>query len=275
MHPQTERGIQILTKLGLTQYQARVLLALEQSGVTNANSVSIISRVPREKVYGVLQSLMEMGLVNKVLTSPTTYKALRLDQAVALLTDMRQRSLEELNTEISVLIKDYKANEPEEANTEEPSMFEQILGKDAILQDMIEAFKNAEDSIDAVLSWKNYLELSQFTDVLKKANRRGVKIQLVIRLPQDPQHAQEVLQTKDLSFCKYVVSNAPSTFLQICDKKKVLIFTQTKGNLKEASAIVTNNSSFIEIANSYFLSVWQNVNQKKPKLSVKQQHPVR
>jgi sugar-specific transcriptional regulator TrmB len=257
MYSQIERGIQILTRLGLTQYQAKVFLALDQSGVTNATYISMASGVPREKVYGVLQSLMSLGLVNKVLTSPTTYRALRLDQAVALLTDVKQKNLKELSSEIRVLVKDYNANLVERSVAEGPSVFEQLLGKQAILHQIMESIKKAEVSIDAVIAWKTHLYIPQFVDPLKKVNRKGVEIRLVLQLPQESNALEAFLRKNALSFCKCIVSRVPTVFLQIYDKKKALIFTRSNNDSKEASAIFTNNSSFIEITNTYFTSIWQ------------------
>ncbi len=65
----------LLEDLGLTKYQTRVLIALMQCGESKASEVSKLSGVPRAKVYGVLDQLVDMGLVDKKPGRPVTYVA--------------------------------------------------------------------------------------------------------------------------------------------------------------------------------------------------------
>jgi sugar-specific transcriptional regulator TrmB len=247
-----------LTSLGLTQYQARVFLTLDQLGITNANALSRISKVPREKVYGILNSLMEMSLVNKMITSPATYKALRLDEAVVILLEQKHENLEKLRVEIDKLVRDYKLNRVETPLTQELPTFEHILGKEGVLHYMKETIGKTENSIDAVVTWNNLLYTPQFVDSLKKAKQRGVRIRVVLPTPINFDLLKDFLRTTDAYFCDYrLISSAPPTVLQIYDDKVVMLHTQTEFSLNESSTIVTNNSNFLVLANTYFEKLWR------------------
>lgn len=61
--PRRAMLLQALQDLGLNQTEAKVYLALLQSGPANGNRVSRLSGVPSAKVYEQLDRLKEMGLV--------------------------------------------------------------------------------------------------------------------------------------------------------------------------------------------------------------------
>jgi len=52
--------------LGLSEYEAKVYIALIESGHANARTLSIISGVPRTKVYSVLKKLIDINLVIEI-----------------------------------------------------------------------------------------------------------------------------------------------------------------------------------------------------------------
>jgi sugar-specific transcriptional regulator TrmB len=247
----------ILKRLGLTHYQGMVFLSLEQSGITNANSVARVSRVPREKVYGVLNALMEMGLVNKVLTTPAMYKALPLDEAVAVLMDLKLKTHKELHTELSVLLQDYKSRRIEIPQDEELSNFEHVPGKEAVFCYTRKLIENVESRIDVVITWKSLLRLPFFVDSLRKAKERGVKIRIVVQVPEDSSRFRDLIQSIDMSFCECkIISFAPSAIIQIYDESKAILCTIAGHCLKESPAIFTGNSSFLTLANTYFKDIW-------------------
>lgn len=71
-----------LTELGLTGYEARVYLALVNRSRYTAAQVARESRVPRQRIYDVLSSLTERGLVRALPGQVTRYTA--VDPAAAI-----------------------------------------------------------------------------------------------------------------------------------------------------------------------------------------------
>jgi sugar-specific transcriptional regulator TrmB len=94
-----------LTKLGLSNYQAKVYSALAGLGPAGVAEIQRVSGVPRTKIYEILQQLLDMGAVEFQSGRPTIYNALSpnvlvdrmrnsflnaADQATRLLTEIRQ-----------------------------------------------------------------------------------------------------------------------------------------------------------------------------------------
>ena len=81
-----------LVALGLTQYEARCYLGLIGREQATPGELSRLTGVPRQRVYDVLGSLVERGLVRQ---TPAGYRAQPPDSVVQRLLDVRTRELEQ------------------------------------------------------------------------------------------------------------------------------------------------------------------------------------
>lgn len=80
MRPTTARLLDAMRELGLTDYEARVYLALHESHPANGNQISQRSGVPSAKVYASLHRLLGRGLVTLIDSRPVTYVPLPIDE---------------------------------------------------------------------------------------------------------------------------------------------------------------------------------------------------
>ncbi len=84
--------IEALMHLGLTFLQATVYVTLLKFGKTEAKAISDSSGVARADVYRVMSTLEHLGLVEKIISTPSTYKATPIKEGcVLLLQNRRQR----------------------------------------------------------------------------------------------------------------------------------------------------------------------------------------
>jgi sugar-specific transcriptional regulator TrmB len=74
-------AVEALLELGLSNYEARVFVALQRLGTGSAQAVSQISDVPRSQVYGAADDLASKGLVEVVEASPKEYRPVSLSTA--------------------------------------------------------------------------------------------------------------------------------------------------------------------------------------------------
>ncbi|WP_181685781.1 TrmB family transcriptional regulator [Halorhabdus salina] len=98
----TQDAVASLRRLGLSNYEARVFVALQQLGVGTAEAISDVSEVPRSQVYGAADDLAERGLVEVIETTPKEYRPVSLgaarEQLTAELERERERAFENLDT---------------------------------------------------------------------------------------------------------------------------------------------------------------------------------
>lgn len=95
-------AIEALERLGLSHYEARVFVALQQLGTGTAEAISDVSEVPRSQVYGAADDLVERGLVEVTETTPKEYRPVSLkaarEQLTAELERERDRAFESLDS---------------------------------------------------------------------------------------------------------------------------------------------------------------------------------
>jgi sugar-specific transcriptional regulator TrmB len=92
-----------LQRLGLSRYEARVFVALQQLGGGTAQEVANVSDVPRSQVYGTADDLAERGLIEQVETSPKRYRPVSLAAARDQLTSRLERETDRAFEELSAV----------------------------------------------------------------------------------------------------------------------------------------------------------------------------
>lgn len=97
----TQDAVGALEQLGLSNYEARVFVALQRLGSGTAEAISEVSEVPRSQVYGAADDLAERGLVEVTESSPKTYQPVSLaaarEQLTARIERERERAFENLD----------------------------------------------------------------------------------------------------------------------------------------------------------------------------------
>lgn len=98
-----DRLVSTLSDLGLTNYEAKVYLALTRRGSSTAAETARVAGIPRQRIYDVLSSLVTRGLASSRPGQVTKYVATPPTEAVeGLVSDHRQR-LEQLERESRTL----------------------------------------------------------------------------------------------------------------------------------------------------------------------------
>jgi sugar-specific transcriptional regulator TrmB len=87
-------AVESLERLGLSNYEARVFLALQKLGSGTAKDIHDVAGVPRSQVYGAAESLEERGLVELQRSTPKRYRPVDLDAARTRLAARLEREQE-------------------------------------------------------------------------------------------------------------------------------------------------------------------------------------
>ncbi|QCC47582.1 TrmB family transcriptional regulator [Halobellus limi] len=74
-------AVAALERLGLSNYAARVFVALQRLGVGTARQIHEDTEVPRSQVYGAAEELTDLGLVELQQSTPKRYRPVDLDTA--------------------------------------------------------------------------------------------------------------------------------------------------------------------------------------------------
>ena len=101
-----------LEDLGLSNYEARVFVALQKLGTGSAREIHEEAGVPRSQVYGTAESLEDRGLVEVQRSNPITYRPVGLAEARQRLEARIERTQEQAFDHLES-IRDQQAPESE------------------------------------------------------------------------------------------------------------------------------------------------------------------
>ena len=88
--------VQILTDLGLTLLQARTYFALSKLRKATIKTISKASNIARQDVYRIMPALEKLGLAEKIIATPTMYKATPIKEGIYFLLQKKTQQYNEL-----------------------------------------------------------------------------------------------------------------------------------------------------------------------------------
>ena len=256
----SEEKVQLLTRLGLTNNQATILVALDKLGEpATVNTISKISGVAREKVYCIIPSLQELALVEKILASPIKFKAISLRKA----TSMLIRKIDDETFEIKRKTKELLQSPEEEEEDLEQNCDEEtivVCNKEIGYTKRMQAFENATQSLDIItLGFDLEGSWDYFSKKYCKALNRGAQIRLMLEEEIKSKEVIEelsILTENPLFEFRYVDSVSPLMSLYVIDGKQVTIATSTRNFPKKYSVICTRTPVLVSLALGYFENLW-------------------
>jgi sugar-specific transcriptional regulator TrmB len=254
MLPQEEQLITTLTSLGLTFREAKIYLTLNRLGQATIKELSAAAHMDRPNIYGVIEQLQKLNLVEQMLTTPIAYKAVPMDQGVEMMLDHKKHAFTELSKETSKIIKTYK-NYRNQQLQEECKLA--IIPKETPTQKKFaELFAGTERLNEAVCYWPEPSSiLSWDYPIWKKLLKRNVEVRLIVYIPADKRLPEKALQlTKNPLFKIRYLDAPPKNSLTIHDQKKAFLSTSLSS---DSSFLWVDNIDFVAFFHDYFVMLWQ------------------
>jgi sugar-specific transcriptional regulator TrmB len=91
-------------KLGLTELQAKTYLTLIRFERAEIKKISEVSKIARQDLYRIIPVLEELGLVDKIVATPSIYKAIPLSEGSMSLFQKRSDEHARLKNSLELLI---------------------------------------------------------------------------------------------------------------------------------------------------------------------------
>jgi sugar-specific transcriptional regulator TrmB len=133
-------AVEALERLGLSNYEARVFVALQALGVGTAREVHEVAGVPRSQVYGAADALVERGLVERQQSTPKRYRPVALDAASERLTARLERERERAFDYLDTLRREER---PAESREDVWSLH----GREAVTERAVELVERARERL--------------------------------------------------------------------------------------------------------------------------------
>lgn len=181
-----------LTQFGLTEYEARVYLALLESPGAPAATIARQARIPRTRVYDVLKGLLRRGYVSRTSGKRLTYRPVSPAEVVeALVAEERARRLRQ-DASLVQLREGLQELHARGESVNGPEEFVEIIKNPR--QIMARANRLCVRAERQVLSFSKppYLmrppsegDPGEVNDAAAEAVKRGVKFRAVYELPSE------------------------------------------------------------------------------------------
>jgi len=258
--PLTEYGAKILQELGLTFLQAKVYLALIRlQGDSSVKTISTTSNVARQDVYQTLTDLQEISLIEKVINNPSTFRAIPIQETVAILAERKNQktiALQAKAIEVFQTIAKIEAEHIQQKNHK----FVLIPKKEALINRTKKAFENAQQNVLATSPWQHVVQWSFLLDEsVKNCLDRGVKIRWITNTPTDAKAFRIKMRSllKERNFKLKIKSNNLAIRYRIYDDNDVILAIATSPNAGGSPALVTTNPLIVEMLKDHFEMNWK------------------
>ncbi|WP_455645036.1 TrmB family transcriptional regulator [Methanosphaera sp.] len=233
-----DEKIKILKHFDLTEYESKAYLALLNLISAKADEISKESKVPRSKIYSVLENLEKKGFINIKMSRPLEYTIIPPNES---LTDYKDKLFEEINESIENMSIIYEDNLPR-VNTP----ISAIEDVDKIIQKEYNMMRRSKNVIFMRLGFIVPSEIENLKKQVMYLLKRGVTVKILAArscIVDDEEISIEDIFKDMPADIKYM--NLPAGQLIIRDyKEMLLVFTENNGKS-------ISNKNMIGLLNTY------------------------
>ena len=246
--------VKTLTDFNLSGVQARTYLALLQIGTATLREIANVSKIARPDTYRAIIDLQKEGIVEKIVTLPTKYRAMSIVDAVGILMLKRNKENTELNKRANELVKSIEKWPSK--TPEQDEQFVLVNEGNALKLKFQKLIETSKDQLSIMVSYQRMVQLIAANyRIIKKALQRNVNVSIITEQGLYSTESREVKNLKKYSNfeIRYSVSQ-PTVWLRIRDRKEIMLSTKSPGS--SDYVVLSNNSGLIELAQNFFDSAW-------------------
>ncbi len=247
-------AVKTLVNLGLTILQAKVYLALAKIGTSTGKTTAKAAKVASQDVYRVLGELQERGLVEKVISKPSLYRAISVSEGLAILLQNKEEEYRKTEKEVKAICNSFCEGT---AQTPPNQAVQFVITSQAklLVRQHEKLAGAAKESIDFIAPLKmNEKMVLQFGQYIKPALRRGVKIRVLTHQEETIDKASEISLNPLFDFRVLPEQTIPFG-MHIFDRREITLAVSKQ----PTPSLWTNNPHIVRMAEAYFESLWSKV----------------
>ncbi len=245
--------------LGLSGRQARVYLALLRAGDAKAKGLAELAMVERQEVYGLVEVLRVLGLVEVNLTVPTSYTPTPIAEGIRLLLEQKTDELTAISKKAQQLAAKLSQPQNPSASATPSKCFGSICdgyrGKK-----YLKAIQETQHTIDAVTSWTRFKQQSfRLENQYKASLKKGVALRFVVEKPLN-HHLPKWVKATQEKYDSFKIKTQPepvAASITIFDQTKAAITFMPNANLSKGPDLWTTNPPLTALCQNYFDTVWK------------------
>jgi len=261
-----ESEITSLRRLGLTEYESRLYLALLRMGPIKASQLSFFGKVPRTKTYPAIKELERKGLVSITPSKPEIYSPrppMEVLMPIATRLNQDAKASAELVQSLAITFESSKYAKP--TTPKQSDQFWQIDGRPNICNRLNQVMKDASHSVSYSTSANGLIRAYNIhANAIERAGKRGAKIRLLA--PVTTENSALVPEFSEIAEFK-AIQKPLANFVCVDSKELVVIEIRpddVRTNQGSDVAMWTTNRLFVDLFEQLFDEVWRSIPASKP-----------
>ncbi len=207
----------------LSEYEAKVYISLVEAGIATARTLSIMSNVPRTKVYNILRKLMETDLVAEVPGKPKKFTPTPPRTAFESYLRSYESSAKTFLSVVMSLDETFRKIRDDRVPQRETIWI--VNGRQEILKKIQEMLSMAKDSVDLAIDEDGLTLLYRlFNKLLDELVERGVKVRIVTSATSNIHHVKNQLKYT----CEIRETEPAMPFIFLCIDEKQFLLTDLR-----------------------------------------------
>ncbi len=242
--------LDLFRKLGLTEGEIKVYLALLKLGETTVGSIGRESKVSKSKMYDILDKLIAKGLAGYIIKNGTKYFAANNPKMIIEYIHKKKEEIEETEKQAEQIIPELLLQRATMGTKKLAEIYEGFHGLEAIREELILTLKKGDELLVlgapkiANVKWEGWL-----LDFHRRRIARGVKMRIIYNA--DAREYGKVRKRMRLTEVHYLKSTSINWVDVFSDAILIGVV------LKEPLAFVVHDKSLADSFRNYFSLMWK------------------
>ncbi|HET7324592.1 MAG TPA: helix-turn-helix domain-containing protein [Halococcus sp.] len=221
------QAVSLFCELGLTEYEARVYVALLRLGTGTAREIAEIAGVPRTRIYDATDRLTERGFVDVQRASPKMFRPASRETALRKLQLDHETTLGQLSEALSNL-------EPATERHEQTGVWS-VTGRETVTERVLEFIAEADEEV--VYMGREELLTGEVVEALAAADERGADIRIGSVSPVTRDRIKTEIPSAEPFETLWDFAATPAGRLVMIDRETILVSAFTDGGTPKETAI--------------------------------------
>jgi HTH-type transcriptional regulator, sugar sensing transcriptional regulator len=208
-----------MMEYGLTEYEARTYLALLHLGVASARDVANLSRVPRTKIYSVLDDLHAKQLAEIIPERPKKYGVVPFDSYLRQFEREYKAKLAKIEEDKKILMAAFSSKD--NAGPDKAGSFQVLKGRKNVLNRKYEMVGRATAEILEMGTEYSAVRMGYYMPLLRERARLGAKLRLLC--PVTPTNKENVEEFAAMGEVRANPTKTAGSVILVVDDAEVLI----------------------------------------------------
>lgn len=218
MSTQQDR-LEKMMEYGLTEYEARTYLALLHLGVASARDVANLSRVPRTKIYSVLDDLHAKQLAEIIPERPKKYGVVPFDSYLRTFEREYKAKLAKIEEDKKMLMAAFTSKDA--AGPDKAGSFQVLKGRKNVLNRKYEMVGRAGAEVLEMGTEFSAVRMGYYMPLLRERARMGAEMKLLV--PVTGANKENVDEFAQFGKVMPNPSKSPGSVILVVDDAEVLI----------------------------------------------------